>query len=433
MLTTFSVFATWFGAESCVGTAGAAYADGLVGVTADPFGYAIVLLLVGLLFAVPLWKMKLTTISDYFTIRYSPFVGTLTAIVLIPTSLLWAAAQIRAFGQVLMASSSLDLSVAITVAAVVVILYTSLGGLLADAVTDLVQGVILIAGLMLVTYLVISDQGGIFAAWETIDKTRLTFIPHHITDPWQRFFTMVESWSVPILGSLIAQELISRLLASRTPDIARNGTLLASVMYLTLGLMPLFIGLIGYHVYPGLEDPEQILPLLAQRHFHHIIYVIFAGALVSAILSTVDSALLSAAALVTHNVIFGEQNKYSGKAKLLMDRLGVIILGITAYVLALHASGIYHLVKDASAFGSAGIFLIYITGIYSSYGSAWNAGSAVAFGVVSYVVGTYVMEVSYPYLTSLLFAGIGFVTGGGIQKLFMLARTIYMKRNQGSC
>ena len=42
-LATFSIFATWFGAESCVGTAGAAYADGLAGVTADPFGYTICL------------------------------------------------------------------------------------------------------------------------------------------------------------------------------------------------------------------------------------------------------------------------------------------------------------------------------------------------------------------------------------------------------
>ncbi|MCU0645920.1 MAG: sodium:solute symporter, partial [bacterium] len=44
-LAIFSIFATWFGAESCIGTAGAVYADGLAGVTADPFGYTICLLL----------------------------------------------------------------------------------------------------------------------------------------------------------------------------------------------------------------------------------------------------------------------------------------------------------------------------------------------------------------------------------------------------
>lgn len=106
-LVTFSVFATWFGAESCIGTSGAAYADGLVGVTADPFGYAIVLFVLGIFFASRLWKMKLTTISDFFKVTYDSNVEKLTAIILIPTSLLWAAAQIRAFGQVLSASSEL--------------------------------------------------------------------------------------------------------------------------------------------------------------------------------------------------------------------------------------------------------------------------------------------------------------------------------------
>ncbi len=108
VLATFSIFATWFGAESCVGTAGAAYEDGLAGVTADPFGYTICLLLMGLVFAVPLWKMKLTTIADFFRHRYSISAERLTALLMVPTSLLWVAAQIRAFGQVLSAFLNLN-------------------------------------------------------------------------------------------------------------------------------------------------------------------------------------------------------------------------------------------------------------------------------------------------------------------------------------
>ncbi|HXG38897.1 MAG TPA: sodium:solute symporter, partial [Bacteroidota bacterium] len=124
VLATFSMFATWFGAESCIGTAGAAYSEGLAGVTSDPFGYAICLLVMGLFFAVPLWKMKLTTIADFFRIRFSVSTERVIAVIMIPTSLLWAAAQIRAFGLVLSASSELEVSVAISVAAAVVVAYT---------------------------------------------------------------------------------------------------------------------------------------------------------------------------------------------------------------------------------------------------------------------------------------------------------------------
>jgi solute:Na+ symporter, SSS family len=71
-LATFSIFATWFGAETVVGGAGSAYADGISLASPEPFGYGLCLLLMGALFAVPLWNRKLTTLADLFRQRYSP-------------------------------------------------------------------------------------------------------------------------------------------------------------------------------------------------------------------------------------------------------------------------------------------------------------------------------------------------------------------------
>ena len=156
----FTVFATWFGAETCIGAAGAIYADGLGGGTADPFGYAACLFFMGAVFAVPLWRRNFTTIGDLFRQRYSAGVERLFVLLVVPTSVLWAAAQIRAFGQVLAASSELGVDTAIAIAAAVVIVYTVSGGLLADAVTDFVQGVVLLIGLVVVAVLLHERSGG---------------------------------------------------------------------------------------------------------------------------------------------------------------------------------------------------------------------------------------------------------------------------------
>jgi solute:Na+ symporter, SSS family len=83
---------------------------------------------------------KLTTLADLFRQRYSTGVERFAVLLMVPTSLLWAAAQIRAFGQVLSASSGLTVTATISIAALVVIIYTMSGGLLADAITDLIQG-----------------------------------------------------------------------------------------------------------------------------------------------------------------------------------------------------------------------------------------------------------------------------------------------------
>ena len=71
-LVSFSVFATFFGAEAIVGTSGAVYEEGLTGGRIDPFGYAVAIFIVGAVFAVPLWRRGIITFADFFRQRYSP-------------------------------------------------------------------------------------------------------------------------------------------------------------------------------------------------------------------------------------------------------------------------------------------------------------------------------------------------------------------------
>lgn len=172
-LATFSAFATWFGAETVVGVAGAIYEDGLSGGSADPFGYALCLLLMGAVFAVPLWRRGLTTLADLFRQRYSATVERVAVLLVVPTSVMWAAAQVRGFGQVLSATSGFDVEASILIATAVVIVYTGYGGLLADITTDFVQGIALIVGLILLFIVVLDATGGIGAAVAEIQPERL--------------------------------------------------------------------------------------------------------------------------------------------------------------------------------------------------------------------------------------------------------------------
>jgi Na+/proline symporter len=146
-LVAFSVYATFFGAEAIVGTAGSVYEDGLKGGQADPFGYAVAIFVVALIFAAPLWRQGIITFADFFRQRYSPLVEKLVVLVLLPGSIFWAAAQVRAFGQVVSSTTDISVTAAIVIAAFVVVGYSVLGGLLADAWTDLVQGLAIVLGL----------------------------------------------------------------------------------------------------------------------------------------------------------------------------------------------------------------------------------------------------------------------------------------------
>ena len=396
-LASFSIFATWFGAETVVGSAGKMYEEGLSGAAADPFGYALCLILVGLFFAVPLWRRGLTTLADLFHSRYSPGVERLAVLMMGPTSVMWAAAQIRAFGQVISASSELGFLVATAIAAAVVVVYTVYGGLRADAWTDVIQGITLMVGLVILLVVFVDHLGGVSATLASIPPEKLNLFEGWKNDP----LAVMEKWAIPIVGSLVAQELVARIIASRTPHIARRAPLIAGGFYLTFGLIPVVIGLAATSALTGIEDTDQVLPLIAQRHLPTFLYILFAGALISAILSTVDSALLAASSLVSHNLILPLRPGMSEAAKVRAARVGVVVFALVAYVLAIYGDSVYELVSDASAFGGAGLFIIIVFGLFSSFGGARSAYAALIVGMTVWVYGNYIGDFSYSFLASL--------------------------------
>jgi Na+/proline symporter len=412
-LTTFSIFATWFGAETVVGSAGIAYREGVSLASAEPFGYGLCLILMGLVFAIPLWRRRLTTLADLYRQRYSTPVERLASVILIPSSILWAAAQVRAFGHVLSTTTvSLNAELAIAIAAGFTILYTMFGGLLVDAITDVIQGLMLVVGLAVVLVATAVHFGGSAEAVEALG----TVGPIQLVPPTdESMLALVEAWAIPICGSVVATELVSRIIAARTPEVARRSSLLAGAMYLVVGLIPVVVGLLGQRIIPGLADPEQLVPTVARQLLPITLYAVFAGALISAILSTVDSTLLVSAGILSHNLlvpIFGVRDE---RMKVRIARAGVIAFGCIAYTLALRAEGVFALVEQASALGSAGVLVTACFALFTRLGGPRTAAATLGAGVVVYLMAL-IADFPYPFLLSLALALGVYVVGAVLER-----------------
>ena len=403
----FSIFATWFGAETCIGAAGGVYEDGLQAVGIDPFGYGLCLLFMGLFLAIPLWKEKITTIADLFGRYYSPRIETFAVLLLWPTSILWAAAQMKAFGHVLATASPMSAEMGCVVALVMVLLYTVPGGMLADAWTDLLQGVLLIGGLLLLLYRAFEDAGSPSALVAKIPTDQLHFFGGPDTPWWE----IAELWAVPVLGSLMAQELVSRVIAMRSPEMAARVTLGATGLYVAVGMIPVILGLVAAQTIPGLENSEEALPTMARQMMPGILYVVFAGALVSAILSTVDTALLVAGSLISHNLINRLSPGRDEGGKVLVGRIAVALCGIAAFVLAITGESVYALVEEASGFGSSGILVCLLAALFLKRGGVYAAWGSLIAGLVSWILFAYIHEIPTPYLVSIASALAGYIGG----------------------
>ena len=398
-LATFSIFATWFGSETVVGSAGNAFRDGVSLGSAEPFGYGLCLVLMGLVFAGPLWRRRLTTLADLFRQRYSVPVERLAAVILIPGSILWAAAQMRSFGYVVSAAApAIPIDTAIGAAAAFTLLYTVFGGLLADVIHDLLQGITITVGLivLLVGVLMQLNQSGGLATVPG-DVGPVSLLPSAAA---MSFWDIAEEWAIPVCGSVIATELVGRIIATRTPNVARRSSMMAGGLYMVVGIIPLVIGLLGQQIVPTLAEPEQVIPAVAHALLPTIFFAIFSGALVSAILSTVDSTLLVSSGLMSHNLVVPMFGVTTERTKVRIARAGVLIFGAIAYVQAIRAEGVFELVEDASAFGSAGTLVTVCFGLFTSLGGPMAAMLTLAMGVVSYLSATFA-GYPYPFLLSL--------------------------------
>ncbi len=406
-----SLVASWFGAETCIGSSGAVYMGGLAASRADPFGYSLCLLLMGLFIAAPLWRGGYITLSDFYRERYGAWVEKLTVFILIPGSLIWGAAQIRAFGQIVSSTTQLPVETTIFFCTFAVVVYTLLGGLLGDILTDMVKGALIFFGLVCLFIIVINSDDFSWSFFSAMDPSRLSFLATE-----ESVFQRMDRWAIPILGSLVAQELISRTLAAKSPQVAKRGSYWACFIYLFLGCIPLFLGLIGPQLFPNVTHNEQFLTSLAKHYMPPVLYVIFVGALISAILSTIDTILLSVAALTSQNVVHPFLKNKSEKFKLQIARIIIVIAALITYAIAHFSSGIYTLLEVASSFGTSGLLVITFFGIYTKWGGPIAGALALIAGMVFYQLGDLVWNLEAPFMTAVLAAFIGYLAGILIEK-----------------
>ncbi|MFN7056969.1 sodium:solute symporter family protein [Hyphomonas sp.] len=379
-----SVFATWFGAETVMGASGAIADEGLAGGRADPFGYTICLIGMALFLAYKLRDAGVMTFPDYMQQRFGPRAEVLAAILTIPTSIIWASAQLLAMGQILAETAGIALGIALFGGAVLIIAYTTIGGLLGDALTDMVQGAVMMIGLfiLLLTLLASGDF-----AFSEITPDQLQW---RITDEdgeTESWLAALDTWMIPILGSLVAQEAISRFLGAKSASIARKGCFLAAGLYLVFGSIPLAIGLLGHAAGFEAASTDSYLPELARQYLSPVLYVLLMGAIISAILSTVDTTLLAVSAIASRNLIDRVGKNLPEPRKLMFGRSLTLIAGLAAWAIAASGETIKGLVEIASSFGSAGIVVALLIGLHTRYGGERAALAALITGALMSFLG----------------------------------------------
>src|SRR4249919_1220797 len=160
-----TVFSTWFGAEAVLGISATFVKEGLRGVVADPFGSSLCLILVGLFFAPRFYRLNLLTVGDFYRLRYNRGVEVLCALCIVASYLGWVAAQFKVLGLVLnvVTDGAVSQSVGMVIGTVIVLTYTTFGGMFSVAILDFVQITMIMGGMLYIGSVVSGLAGGVGA------------------------------------------------------------------------------------------------------------------------------------------------------------------------------------------------------------------------------------------------------------------------------
>lgn len=377
-----TIFATWFGAETCMGSSSTAFRKGILGVIADPFGAGLCLIISGIFFAKFFRSLKIETIIDFFDKRYGKTTANVLSIIYIPVYLGWVGAQLLAFGYILNALTGLPLVPCATFATLVVLTYTYLGGMWADTMSDFVQMVIITASLFILFPIIVRDMGGISLMISKTPKEMFYFYPRSSSPiTWLNY---IQAWIVVGLGSLPAQDLFARTMAARTPNLSRWSSIIAGVMYVLIGLIPVTLGIFGRLVLP--ESSEgSVLIALALKYLSPPMIALMVGSLLAAIMSSADSALLAPSSIIGHNIVPAIRPHASEKTKLRWCKLSVPILGCVSLVLAIYFKDIYRLCQEAWGVLLTGVVAPMIAGVFWKKANSAGAFIGACAGITVWV------------------------------------------------
>ncbi len=390
-----TTFATWFGSETVLGVSAQFVKEGLGGVVEDPFGAGMCLVLVGLFFAYKLYQKNLLTIGDYYRLRFGRTIELLCSAIIICSYLGWVAAQVTALGLVfnLLTQGAMSITTGMVVGTLIVLVYTLYGGMWSVALTDFVQMIVIVVGLLLIGWYAAELAGGAgrvinYAASEG----KFRFFPENADFKQWLFF--IAAAITMMLGSIPQQDVFQRVMSSKNASIARRGPIIGGLLYILFALVPMFVVTAAVLVMPETartlleDDPQKLLPTLVMEHMPLALQIAFFGALLSAIMSTASATLLAPSTAFVENILRNVYPQMSDAATLKAMRLSVLIftLCVLIYAITMQGSSIYAMVSSAYQVPLVGALVPLVAGLYWKKSTTQGALAAVVMGLGVWLV-----------------------------------------------
>ncbi len=323
------------------------------------------------------------TLPDYFENRFndkSRVLRVISALVILLFFTFYTASGLVGGAILFESSFGLEYSLALLAGAFIIVVYTFVGGFLAVAWTDAFQAMLMLAALLITPIAVINEAGGAGTVLDQLEQINSENTNWFANLTLLGFISLI-AWGLGYAGQ---PHILARFMAVEDPQKLNSSKWIAMSWMVVVLFGSVSTGLAGitYFVGQPLANPETVFIILSQSLFNPWIAGIITAAILSAIMSTIDSQLLVSSSVISEDFyrVF-VRPKASEKELLLVSRIAVVVIALLALAIASDRnSRVLELVSYAwagfgAAFGPVIIFSLF-----------WRSMTAIS-AVIGMVVG----------------------------------------------
>jgi sodium/pantothenate symporter len=370
---------------SIIGVMGLAYGRG-VPYTLSLFAGAVLgFPLASILVAKPLRKFGKFTITDFLTFRYPHvIVRYLVPTLIVVSFTVYIVAQMKAAGITAQTLLGIPYQQAVTLSAVVFVLYVSIGGMLAITWTDVVQGALMLLVILGTAFAMMMQNGTPIdiIAQASVKAPELGQVANQ---PLASYLGSFVIWAAAIP---VIPHIVMRVFTAKDSEGARLSLNIAMVMYSIMILAAVMVIVpVGKMSFPNLQDADQIFLEVMKNQFPPLIRGLAVAAVIAAVMSTTDALLLACSSAISHDLL-GDYLKEHVSEKT-ENRINVAIVWVVGIAAMIFAYSPPKLITEfySAAIGmlSAGLFVPVVAGLWWKKANLFGGIASIVMGVGVYL------------------------------------------------
>ena len=341
------------------------------------------------------------TVPEYFRRRYGKSAGLITAIIMLLPLIGLTAGQFIASSVILSTMLGISYKTAVIIVAVVVTIYSIMGGLWSVTLTDFIQVFLIIIGMIIAVPFAMNLAGG----WSNV----VANVPAETFDMFKGYSPMaVVSLTIMYVATFtVGQEAVSRYYAARDGKAAKQGSILAAIINFIYAFIPAILGIITLALINmgkfNAEDFADVgaryaLPVLAMETMPAIICGLLFAGIISATMSSSDSDLLGAGSIFANDIYRAVLKPDASSEEVMkVTKIVMAVVGVVSMFIALfNTSSLVTLLMFCFTLRAAGAFFPYVLGHY------WT-GASLAGTIASLISGSVVVVYLEKISGSMLF------------------------------